>query len=168
MPAKVKGQPLKRRTSPKDANAVKAALNAPLVPIETVQKEAIALRAQHPQLDDDTVALCVLHISTRKSIRQIARDLKATWSWCYVKIARPEVQAFLQQLSVNALGVAAARSIQTLQELSERSGSEAMRYQAATELLDRAGLGNTTHARSNGLSQSYAFSFGAPPKDSTP
>lgn len=165
MAPRPKGSTKPLSSAPKRKAKISALLGTtPLVAIDKVQADARELRPLHPTLDDETVALCIAHISTRASIRQIAEELGASYSWCYARIARPETQAFLQQLALTSLGVAAARSILTLQELSENSTDERVRERAAIELLNRAGLGNSTTQQAQGVNASYAFSFAPPPE----
>lgn len=160
---KPKGLHKKARSAPYRPTKVKVTLSTPLVPLHQAQDAALKLRASHPMLDDDTVALCILTVTTRLSTRAIARELGAQHTWCYARLVRPDVQAFLQQLASTTLGVAASRSISTLEDLRDHSKDEHTRMKAATELLDRAGMGNTSSHRAAGISQSYVFSFAPAP-----
>ena len=155
-----KGQPAKGQ--PKNKHIVAATLATPVANIEKVQAEAGRLRPIHPTLTDDEVALVTLKISTRKSDRQISRELQCSHSWISTRMRKPEVQAFMAELAMATLGVAAARGLQTLADLALKSRDEGMRYKASTELLDRAGLGNTTAQRTTG-GAGFSFTF-APPK----
>lgn len=137
----------------------------PIAPLEKVQQQALALRAEHPDLDDDTLALVILHVQTGATIAAIAKKLGADRSWAYARFARPEVQAFTAQLALASLGVAAARGIATVTKLLD-SRDETTRFNAAVELMDRAGVGNTTAQRRAGNEGTgYAFTFGGKPKD---
>jgi transposase-like protein len=165
MPAAAKSaQRQRKEPTTAQALALKPAALTPAVPLAKAQKAAQDLRADYPTLSDETVALCVLHLTTRKSLAAVARDLGVDKSWAYARIARPETQAFLGQLAMSLLGVAAARSIRTLEQLRDSSPDEAMRFKAAVELADRAGLGNTRDARTNGTAQPFMFTFGERPK----
>lgn len=150
---------------PKNRKLIEAAIDTPVVPLDRVQKHAAELRTEHPDLDDDTVALVTLILHTRKSHRAIARELACSHAWISARLRRPAVQRFMAELAMAALGVAATRSIKTLEQLTA-SKSEQMRLTAATELLDRAGLGNTTSQRqSGGSGNGYSFTFGPAPKE---
>lgn len=148
--------------APKNAAAVSVSLNTPIVPIERVQQIAAMQRADHPTLDDNTVSLCILKISTRKSDRAICKELGCSHSWMSTRLRRPEVQTFLQELAVQSLGVAASRAIKTVADLTY-SKNENMRLTAARELLDRAGLGNSSSAPQQ-HGQGFAFTFASPVK----
>lgn len=150
----------RQRKTPSKA-AVAAVEGAPLVPIEEVQGEAAKQRAMHPTLDDDTVALVVLHLTTRQSMRQISRSLNRHWSWAYGRMHRPEVQSFMQDVARVTLGAAATRAISTMQDLADKADDPHLRYKAADALLNRAGLGNDSSHGAAG-NQAFAFSFAAP------
>lgn len=164
-----KGQATRsRKARPVNKAARAAALlpkaATPVIPIERGQQAAAKLRPDFPDISDDVTALCVLHVTTRMSIGAIADEIGMDRGWAYRLLARDETQRFLAQLAMTTLGVAAAQSIQTLSSLRDNSESEKMRYQAAVELMDRAGLGNTNTQRAQGTTQAYAFTFGAKPE----
>lgn len=137
----------------------------PVVPLQQVQKHANVLRKEYPAIDDDTMALVILHIQTNAPISQIAEKLGADRSWAYSRFARREVQELTARLAMASLGVEAGRSIVTLAHLRDTTKDERTRERIAIELLDRAGLGNTTAQRAQGTGQSFMFSFGAKPQD---
>lgn len=165
-----KGQPrAERKRRPanealKDAALLPKAARA-IVPIEKGQQAAAKLRGDHPEVKDDAVALCVLHVTTTLSIAAIAEELGIDRAWAYRLLVRPETQRFLAELAMTTLGVAAAQSVQTIKDLRDNSTDEDMRYKAAVELMDRAGLGNTNTQRQQGTGQAYAFTFGAKPDE---
>lgn len=143
--------------------ALKHRAAVPIVPMQVVQKNAAAIRLDHPELDDDTIALAVLHVQTGAPIAAIAKKLGADRSWAYARFARPAVQKFVAELALATLGVAAGQAVVTVQKLLS-SKDEGTRFNAAVELLDRAGVGNTTSQRRAGAEgQGYAFTFGAGP-----
>jgi hypothetical protein len=162
MAPKPKGQP--HPGKPRNRDLIAAANKLPVVPLEKVQKHAAELRSEHPDLDDDTVALVTLLIHTQKSNRAICRELKCSHAWAATRLRRPAVQRFMAELALAALGVAAARSIQTMSDLT-RSDDENMRYKAAAALQDRAGLGNHSSAQAGHSGPGYSFTFGPPPKE---
>ena len=165
-----KGQARQER-KPRPVNqALKDAATAPMaaravVPIERGQQAAAKIRGEHPDVKDDAVALCVLHVTTTLSIGAIAEELGMDRAWAYRLLVRPETQRFLAELAMTTLGVAAAQSVQTIKDLRDNSVDEDMRYRAAVELMDRAGLGNTNTQRAQGTGQAYAFTFGAKPDE---
>ena len=159
MPTKPKGE--KERGKPRNQEIIQtlAARSAPIVNPEKVIAASANLRPQHPELSDDTVALCVEVISTQSSIRAICKRLGCSFSWAATRMRQPATQRFLQELAMTTLGVAAVRSIKTLEQLRDKSTDESMRFRASQELMDRAGLGNTTQQREAGAAPGYAFSF---------
>jgi hypothetical protein len=164
-----KGNPRQeRKRRPVKETARAAALlpkaATPVIPIQKGQQAAAKLRPDFPDISDDVTALCVLHVTTRMSIGAIADEIGMDRGWAYRLLARDETQAFLARLAMTTLGVTAAQSIQTLSQLRDTSESERMRYDAAVELMDRAGLGNTNTQRAQGTGQAYAFTFGAKPE----
>jgi hypothetical protein len=106
---------------------------------------------------DDQIALVTLHVATGRPVAHICRTLGAKPSWGYAQFRRPEVQRLAAQTALTVLGLEAGRSIHALAELRDKSTSEKMRYDAAIELMDRAGLGNTTAARATNSVHEFAF-----------
>jgi len=147
--------------TPRAKALVQAAITAPIVDIQKAQQTAAKLRPDHPTLSDDQVALVMLKVTTQESDRQIALKLKCSHHWISSQLVKPAVQAFMAELALASLGVAASRGIQTLGLLAHKSKDEGMRFRAAQALMDRAGMGNSTGAVAQG-SAGYSFTFAAP------
>jgi hypothetical protein len=107
---------------------------------------------------DDQIALVTLHVATGKSVASVCRSLGAPPRWGYAQFRRADVQALAAQTALTVLGLEAGRSIRSLALLRDSSKDERMRYNAAIELMDRAGLGNTTATRSTGGVHAFTFS----------
>lgn len=136
----------------------------PVVSLDKVQRHAHQLRSEYPSIDDDTLALVILHVSTTAPIAAIAKRLGASPSWAYTRFARPEVQALTAAVALASLGVEAGRSVLTLAKLRDNTKDERLKKDIAVELLDRAGLGNTSAQRAAGTGTSFLFTFGAKPE----
>lgn len=124
-----------------------------------------ATTAAADQFTDDQIAMVTLYVATGRSLKSIARSLGAKESWCYAQFRRPDVQRLVGATALTALGLEAGRSIRSLATLRDTTADERLRMQAAIELMDRAGLGNTTSARATGTVHEFTF---ATPKGVAP
>ena len=133
----------------------------PRVSLEIVQSHAAELRAEFPKLDDDTLALVVLHVQTDAPIATIAKRLGADRSWAYARLARADVQQFMARLAMASLGAAAIRGLMVQDKLMHSTKDERLKFAIAQALADRAGLGNNSGAPQAVRAEGFSFTFAA-------
>jgi hypothetical protein len=128
---------------------------------------AIALRelTQMPgcQLSDDAVTLCTLRVNSNEPVAHIAKRLGMSPSAAYNIIASPSGQELIARLARAMLGTAATTATRSLEALCNHRDPQ-VAYQAATDLMERAGLGHSQRAAPT-TTNAFAFSFAATRKD---
>jgi hypothetical protein len=102
-------------------------------------------------------------VNTNQTVASLARQLKINRSNAYNLIASPSGQELIARLARALLGSAAATAARTLEALCSHKDPH-IAYQAATDLMERAGLGHSQRAAPT-TTNAFAFSFAATGKD---
>jgi len=152
-----------RRNGEKRRLARPAGAEQPLVNIEAAKIAATKAMAEMPgnQLSDTAVTLVTLRVNSQMSVPAICKQLKMNRSHAYSVLASPSGQELMARMARSLLGYAATTATRTLEDLCNHKDPH-VRMQAATDLMERAGLGLSQRAAPTSQASSFAFAFHAP------
>jgi hypothetical protein len=118
-------------------------------------------------LSDRAIQLIALRVNTGASVAQLARGVGMDRTAAYVMLSRPQAQQLIADLARALMGDAAIMGAHTMMRIM-RSKDSALAYRAASEMMERAGLGISQRATPDGETKTvFAFAFGAPQASST-
>jgi hypothetical protein len=98
------------------------------------------LRQRHPDVTDQQAQLCVAVALDGLSIQQCESQHRWPITWSTAQLAKTTVAAFLNELGMVALGADAHAARHCMFRLMTSAKSSYVRYAAAQDLMDRAGL----------------------------
>jgi len=156
---------LRANVAPSDssaiANVVRKAAPKAIPDVDTISR-ATAREAKRTddQYTDAQIALVTLRLSTGSTLKSLSRTLGNDDQWASRQLLMPKVQRLMAAVTLSTLGLEAGKSVATLAELRDKTADEALKYRVSVELLDRAGVGNTTAMRAAG--EHHAFTFSLP------
>ena len=113
-------------------------------------------------LSDTAIQLIALRVNTGASVAKLARGLGIERTAAHVMLSRPQAQALIADLARTLMGDAAIMGVHTMMRIMG-SKDHALAYRAASDMMERSGLGISQRATPDGSTKTvFAFAFGAP------
>lgn len=98
------------------------------------------LRSRHVEITDQQAMLAIALTIEGLTPQQCEGQYRWPIEWCLAQIAKPSFAAFMQELGMVALGAEAQRARLVMSRLMTSARSSYVRYAAAQDIMDRAGL----------------------------
>lgn len=141
-------QPKQKQKKHRSKKPQKNRLNNPIVPMDSIKQTELEIRSKHPKVTDKQADLVAMLLHDGCTIAEACKRINANASWAYITLQKQHVMDYGNELAKRVMNWHAIRAITTMSDLLD-ARSEKVRREAAEDLMNRAGFGNSEGGGSN-------------------